>query len=53
MQLDEKARWNRKYSERPHPSPEPDPFLVSAYSEFLSARPPGRWCYVKIKDKIA
>ncbi len=41
MQLDEKARWNRKYSEGSHTSLEPDPFLVTAYDEFLSARPPG------------
>src|SRR5882672_9641193 len=41
MQLDEKARWNRKYSEGSHTSLEPDPFLVTAYDEFFSARPPG------------
>src|SRR6266849_5262569 len=41
MELDEKARWNRKYSEVPHASLEPDPFLVSTYDEFLSAQLPG------------
>ena len=41
MQLDEKARWNQKYSEGSHTSLEPDPLLVSAYDEFLAARPPG------------
>ncbi len=41
MEFDEKARWNRKYSEGSHTSLEPDPFLVSAYSEFLVDRPPG------------
>jgi len=40
MQLDEKARWNQRYSEGSHTSLEPDPLLVSAYDEFLTARPP-------------
>jgi tellurite methyltransferase len=35
MELDEKASWNKKYSEGSHSSLEPDPFLVSAYDEFL------------------
>jgi tellurite methyltransferase len=35
MELDEKASWNKKYSEGSHGSLEPDPFLVSAYDEFL------------------
>jgi len=41
MQLDEKAHWNRKYSKGLHTSLEPDPFLISAYDEFLSNRSPG------------
>lgn len=36
MKRDEKTLWNRKYRERSHLSIKPDPFLVSAYSEFLS-----------------
>jgi tellurite methyltransferase len=35
MELDEKASWNKKYSEGSHSSLDPDPFLVSAYDEFL------------------
>jgi SAM-dependent methyltransferase len=42
MTLDEKARWNRKYSEGSHTSLYPDLFLVRAYDEFLSVRPPGK-----------
>ncbi len=40
MEIDEKALWNKKYSERSHSSLDPDPFLVSAYDEFLSSNPP-------------
>ncbi len=36
MKSDEKTLWNHKYSERSHSSLEPDPFLVSAYSEFTA-----------------
>lgn len=38
---DEKSLWNQKYRERSHMSLEPDPFLVSAYSEFLAGASPG------------
>ena len=41
MELDEKASWNKKYSEGSHSSLEPDPFLVSAYEEFVADGPPG------------
>lgn len=41
MELDEKASWNKKYSEGSHGSLEPDPFLVSAYDEFLAGKPSG------------
>ena len=41
MQRDEKALWNQKYSQKSHMSMEPDPFLVSAYSEFLAGVSPG------------
>jgi tellurite methyltransferase len=41
MEIDEKSLWNKKYSERLHISLDPDPFLVSAYDEFLSSNPPG------------
>lgn len=41
MQSDEKTLWNQKYGERSHMSLEPDPFLVSAYSEFLAGASPG------------
>ncbi len=41
MELDEKASWNQKYSEGSHGSLEPDPFLVSAYDEFLFGTTPG------------
>lgn len=40
MERDEKALWNRKYSEGSHSSLEPDPFLVRAYSEFLAGCQP-------------
>ena len=42
MELDEKASWNKKYREGSHGSLEPDPFLVSAYDEFLFGTSPGR-----------
>lgn len=43
MESDEKLRWNRKYGEasRTSFSLEPESFLVSAYSEFVSGLPPG------------
>jgi tellurite methyltransferase len=41
MELDEKASWNKKYSEGSHSSLDPDPFLVSAYDEFLFDTTPG------------
>jgi tellurite methyltransferase len=42
MTMNEKAIWNQKHSERSHSSLEPDPLLVSAYSEFLSNAPAGK-----------
>jgi tellurite methyltransferase len=42
MGIDEKSRWDKKYSEQSHSSLEPDSFLVSAYNEFLSGEPVGR-----------
>ena len=41
MELDEKAAWNKRYSEGSHQSLEPDPLLVSAYDEFFAGKPPG------------
>jgi tellurite methyltransferase len=41
MATDEKSSWNKKYSEGSHSSLEPDPFMVSAYDEFLSGSAPG------------
>src|SRR6478672_933785 len=41
MELDEKASWNKKYSEGSHTSLDPDPFLVTAYDEFLFGTSPG------------
>jgi tellurite methyltransferase len=41
MEVDEKATWNKKYSEGSHSSLDPDPFLVSAYDEFLFGTSPG------------
>ena len=41
MEIDEKASWNKKYSEGSHGSLDPDPFLVTAYDEFLASRSPG------------
>ncbi len=41
MTIDEKRIWNKKHSERSHSSLAPDPFLVSAYDEFLAIQPVG------------
>jgi len=41
MTVNEKTIWDKKYSERSHSSLVPDPFLVSAYEEFLADRPAG------------
>ena len=41
MEADERTLWNRKYSEHSHTSLEPDPFLVSAYSESIAGSAPG------------
>ncbi|HEY6253099.1 MAG TPA: class I SAM-dependent methyltransferase [Candidatus Angelobacter sp.] len=41
MGRNEKNLWNQKYREKSHSSLEPDPFLVSAYSEFFAGSPPG------------
>ena len=41
MEIDEKRLWNQKYREKSHTSLDPDPFLLSAYEEFLSGGPPG------------
>ena len=41
MGMDERTLWDKKYSERSHSSLEPDPFLVSAYDEFLFGTSPG------------
>jgi SAM-dependent methyltransferase len=41
MAIDEKSSWNKKYSEGSHGSLDPDPFLVSAYDEFLLGTSPG------------
>ena len=41
MQPDEKTLWNRKYRESSHTSLTPDPFLVSAWSEYLAGSAPG------------
>jgi len=42
MAQNERDRWNKKYSEGSHTSLEPDPFLLSAYSEFFQDRIPGK-----------
>jgi 2-polyprenyl-3-methyl-5-hydroxy-6-metoxy-1,4-benzoquinol methylase len=42
MTRDEKAIWNQKHGEHTHSSLEPDPLLVSAYSDFLSSMPAGK-----------
>ena len=41
MGIDEKTLWDKKHSERSHSSLQPDPFLVSAYDEFLFGTTPG------------
>jgi len=41
MGMDEKTLWDKKYGVRSHSSLEPDPFLVSAYDEFLFGTTPG------------
>jgi tellurite methyltransferase len=41
MELDERSSWNKKYSEGSHSSLDPDPFLVSAFDEFLFGTSPG------------
>src|SRR6478672_7388590 len=41
MGMDEKTLWDKKYGERSHSSLKPDPFLVSAYDEFLFDTSPG------------
>jgi 2-polyprenyl-3-methyl-5-hydroxy-6-metoxy-1,4-benzoquinol methylase len=41
MATDEKASWNKKYSEGSHSSLEPDLFLASGYDEFLFGTSPG------------
>ena len=41
MAIDEKSSWDKKYREHSHSSLEPDPFMVSAYDEFLPSRPSG------------
>jgi tellurite methyltransferase len=41
MEIDEKTLWNKKYHEKSHTSLGPDPFLVSAFDEFLSGQPQG------------
>ena len=38
---DEKTLWNQKYAQASHTSLQPDPFLLSAYSEFLHDTKPG------------
>jgi SAM-dependent methyltransferase len=42
MERDEKALWNQKYREGSHSWLTPDPFLESAYSEFLAGVTPGK-----------
>ena len=42
MEQDERTLWNKKYSEGSHTSLEPDPFLLSAWSEFLKDVAPGK-----------
>ena len=41
MERDEKTFWNQKYTDAPEKWLEPDPFLETAYNEFLSCRTPG------------
>jgi tellurite methyltransferase len=40
MTVNEKTIWDKKYSEGSHRSLDPDPFLVSAYDEFLFGTTP-------------
>src|SRR2546421_12991742 len=42
MEHDERTLWNKKYSQGSHTSLEPDPFLLSAWSEFLKDIVPGK-----------
>jgi tellurite methyltransferase len=42
VSTDDKDRWDRKYTEAPEKWDVPDPFLLSAYSEFLSDTKPGQ-----------
>src|SRR5437016_9900408 len=42
MEQDERDLWSKKYSEGSHTSLEPDPFLLSAWSEFLKDVAPGK-----------
>lgn len=41
MHSDERTLWNQKYQEGSHSSPEPDSFLIRAYSRFMAEAPPG------------
>lgn len=41
MGMDERTLWDKKYREHSHSSLEPDPFLVSAFDEFLPGSAPG------------
>lgn len=41
MYQDERTLWDKKYRDKSHASLQPDPFLVSAYSEFLTGQPTG------------
>lgn len=41
MGIDEKTLWDKKHNEHSHSSLEPDPFMVSAYDEFLFDGSPG------------
>jgi SAM-dependent methyltransferase len=41
MGMEERTLWDKKYREHSHSSLEPDPFLVSAYDEFLPGSAPG------------
>lgn len=41
MHRHEKTLWNKKYSAGSHGAREPEPFLLTAFAEFLAARPPG------------
>lgn len=41
MEPDDKALWDRKYSEAPEKWREPDPFLIWAVEEFVRPKQPG------------